>query len=187
MENSLDAGASAIDIEIEGGGATLVRVRDDGSGIDLDKVKAKAQEGEEYLGQDDEGHVDDNTRPGAAGRNAPVSEEPCLYHIPSHLENRKEIIDRLADPAGPEHRAAWRPQVLRDEAPPARGVGPHRREMEKSDGHYSPSRPAERLRYISDPLPGDDCGKKRKPGGKSGLGGAGAEKPPECTHRRSAP
>jgi DNA mismatch repair protein MutL len=34
VENSLDAGASAIDIEIEGGGATLVRVRDDGSGID---------------------------------------------------------------------------------------------------------------------------------------------------------
>ncbi len=34
VENSLDAGASAIDIEIEGGGATLVRVRDDGGGID---------------------------------------------------------------------------------------------------------------------------------------------------------
>jgi DNA mismatch repair protein MutL len=38
VENSLDAGARAIDIEVEGGGAELCRVRDDGTGITSDEL-----------------------------------------------------------------------------------------------------------------------------------------------------
>jgi DNA mismatch repair protein MutL len=38
VENSLDAGARIIDIEIEGGGAELCRVRDDGIGIATDEL-----------------------------------------------------------------------------------------------------------------------------------------------------
>jgi DNA mismatch repair protein MutL len=38
VENSLDAGARSIDIEVEGGGAELCRVRDDGGGIAADEL-----------------------------------------------------------------------------------------------------------------------------------------------------
>ena len=55
VENSLDAGASAIDIEIEGGGATLVRVRDDGGGIDAaELVLALARHATSKIGSIDD-------------------------------------------------------------------------------------------------------------------------------------
>jgi len=38
IENSIDAGASRVEIDIEEGGARLVRIRDDGSGIEADDV-----------------------------------------------------------------------------------------------------------------------------------------------------
>ena len=38
VENSVDAGATRIDVEIEGGGARLVKVRDDGVGISKDEL-----------------------------------------------------------------------------------------------------------------------------------------------------
>ncbi|MFT5519847.1 MAG: DNA mismatch repair protein MutL [Enterobacterales bacterium] len=39
LENSLDAGAECVDIEISSGGTSLIRIRDDGSGIPKDQLK----------------------------------------------------------------------------------------------------------------------------------------------------
>ncbi|MFT5807003.1 MAG: DNA mismatch repair protein MutL [Moritella dasanensis] len=38
VENSIDAGATRIDIDIEKGGAKLIRIRDNGSGVDKDQL-----------------------------------------------------------------------------------------------------------------------------------------------------
>ena len=43
VENSLDAGASRVEVEIEGGGVTLIRVRDDGSGMSFEDAERAIQ------------------------------------------------------------------------------------------------------------------------------------------------
>ena len=39
VENSIDAGATSISVEIRGGGIELIRITDNGSGINKDDVK----------------------------------------------------------------------------------------------------------------------------------------------------
>jgi DNA mismatch repair protein MutL len=38
LENSLDAGATRVDVEVEAGGSKLIRIRDNGAGIDADDL-----------------------------------------------------------------------------------------------------------------------------------------------------
>ncbi|MCV6605540.1 MAG: DNA mismatch repair endonuclease MutL, partial [Porticoccaceae bacterium] len=38
LENSIDAGASRVDVEVEAGGVKLMRIRDNGSGVDKDDL-----------------------------------------------------------------------------------------------------------------------------------------------------
>lgn len=38
LENSLDAGARRIDVDVEQGGSKLIRIRDDGLGINKDEI-----------------------------------------------------------------------------------------------------------------------------------------------------
>jgi DNA mismatch repair protein MutL len=44
IENSLDAGASRVEVEIEGGGVNLIRVRDDGSGMSPEDAERATRE-----------------------------------------------------------------------------------------------------------------------------------------------
>ena len=43
VENSIDAGASAVTVEIKDGGTTLIRVTDNGQGIEKDQIKKNRQ------------------------------------------------------------------------------------------------------------------------------------------------
>ena len=38
LENSLDAGATRVDVDVESGGVKLIRIRDNGNGIDPDDL-----------------------------------------------------------------------------------------------------------------------------------------------------
>ena len=54
VENSVDAGATRIDVEIEGGGARLVKVRDDGVGISKDELAlavSRYDEQDQFVGR----------------------------------------------------------------------------------------------------------------------------------------
>ena len=45
MENSIDAGATKIIVDISKGGSEYIRVTDDGSGIPADEAEMKGQQG----------------------------------------------------------------------------------------------------------------------------------------------
>ncbi len=96
VENSLDAGANALTVEIQGGGITLIRVTDNGEGIDSSQIRAAftRHATSKIRDVDDLNHIQSlGFRGEALSSIAAVSRMELITRTPEHLLGSRYVIE----------------------------------------------------------------------------------------------
>ena len=99
---------------------------------------AEADDREHDLRQHDERDVHDDRRTRHRAADAGPRQQARLDDVAADLEHRQQPVDRLADPARPEHRPHGRPQLAGQQAPPADRVAQHRQQVERRHQRADP-------------------------------------------------
>ena len=127
---------------------------------------------EHHLRQHDERHVDDDRRARHRAADPGTRQEARLDDVAADLEHRQQAVDRLADPARPEHRAHGRAQLAGEQAAPAERVGQHRQQVKRRHQQQAEAGGTERRRHLARAVRREQRDEQREPDDEPGVGDA---------------